>query len=371
MKVQSSAAGAVPTASGDELRTLPVEDVVARVGVNRAQIYKNVAGLLFTYRCTITCAHCLFGCGTKIQSGPMSVEDGVEFLRQLHELDRVVHIAGGEPFMFWDVLSALVEAAGREGVAPHFIETNSSWAASDGLVRERFRRLRGCGVRGMYFSADPFHFQFVPPDNYLRARAIAAEVFGPENVTGHSATPERAAELVAIGRDEARLADYVRRGTPALVGNAALRLAHYVPDAPLDRLSGGFGASSAKADGPGCRRSFDGRLMWEVHVDPYGNIQTNCGVILGNARKVTVGELLRRDFASENPIASILSTRGPLGLLDLAKARGFPGITHAKQRCHLCFLVRSFLRPHFPGVLGPDEVYHTSAAALSAHGIIR
>ena len=43
-----------------DLHSLPVDEVIDKVGVARAIGLKHVASLLFTYRCTIACKHCLF-----------------------------------------------------------------------------------------------------------------------------------------------------------------------------------------------------------------------------------------------------------------------------------------------------------------------
>jgi hypothetical protein len=267
----------------------------------------------------------------------------------------VVHVAGGEAFLYWDALAELVEAAGRKGIAPHFVETNSSWAVNDEIVRERFRRLRDGGVLGVYFSADPFHFMYVPPENYLRARAIACEIFEPRHLSGSVATREKAEEFVQIGRDPERLAAYVRSHAPKIVGNAATRLAQYFPDVPVESLDLRPGPEYSFAEG--CYRSVVPPTVWEVHIDPYGNIQTNSGIILGNAKRTRVLDVLSHGVTDDNPIVSAIARKGPRGLLEMAKAKGCPTPSHAKSKCHLCFLVRTLLRPHFPAILGPAEVY--------------
>jgi len=344
----------------EELRRLPAREVISRVGLESSMSHKCVGALIFTYRCSIACPHCLFGCGPRKQSPPMSVDDGLLYLRQLHELDRVIHIAGGEAMLYWDELAALVQRAGREGIAPHFIETNSSWAVRDSLVRERFQHFRDCGVLGMYFSADPYHFMHVPPENYLRARAIACEIFGERHVCGHKAAPEKAEEFVRIGRDPELLAAYVRRSIPMMVGNAADRLAQYLPDIAIERLDLTPGTRSSFASG--CFRAVVPPSVWELHIDPYGNIQTNCGIMLGHAKRTAPREVLARGVNGTNPIVAIIAEKGPAGLLELAYEKGCPDIPHAKSKCNLCYKARTFLRPHFPDILGPDEAYTASHA---------
>lgn len=350
-------------AQTEGLKALPVQDVIARVGLEKAVSYKCVGALIFTYRCSISCDHCLFGCGPRVNSPPMSVEDGLIFLRQLHELDRVIHIAGGEAMLYWNELAQLLEKAGREGIAPHFVETNSSWAVNESIVRERFHYLRDCGVLGVYFSADPYHFRHVAPENFLRAQEVACKVFGDQYICGHKATPEKTQEFVRIGRDPALLSTYVRQSPPMIVGNAAVRLAQYLPDIPVEKLDLGPGKKSSFDSG--CYRGVLPPTVWEIHIDPYGNIQTNCGIILGNAKHTSVKEVLQRGVTPDNPIVFAVAQGGPCALLELARAKGCPVITQAKSKCHLCYLVRGLLRPHFPQIFGPDEVYSTVADALA------
>lgn len=352
----------------EELKAMPVEEVVQKAGVTAATRVKLPAALLFTYRCSISCAHCLFGCGRRTRSGVMTVDDSIEFLRQIHQLDRAVHIAGGEPFVFWNVLAEVCESAGKLGVAPHFVESNCFWAVSDSIARDRLTRLRDWGVRGMYFSADPYHMAHVPPENFIRAREIAWELLGKENVMCTDAPAQRIREFAVIGKNEEQLAEWARRSTPKIVGNAAFRLAPLLRDIPLGELPMQQGRGPAGGDGPGCPAAFDPRLIPEVHIDLYGNIQTNCGVIIGNARRTSVSELFARGVRAANPIVEILAADGPLGLLEHARERGCPEITHAVQKCHLCFLVRSFLRAYYPDVLGPEEVYYAAPAAMLAYG---
>ncbi|MBM4046514.1 MAG: hypothetical protein FJ279_15495 [Planctomycetes bacterium] len=347
--------------SPEELKALPVAEVIREVGVSRATQIKGPAALLFTYRCSISCAHCLFACNPQVASGRMTVEDALEFLRQVHRLDRAVHIAGGEVFLFWSELAEVVEKAGKLGLAPHFIESNAFWAVNDAIVRERLMKLRDWGVLGMYFSADHYHQAYVPPGNFLRARAIAREIFDQRNVMATQAPPEHIHWLPILARDEKRFAEKVRVAPPTMLGSAAIQLAHLVPAHPVDSLPR---CGWDKSAGQDCFAAFDPELMCEVHIDLYGNIQTNCGVILGNAKKVSVPDLFARGVAKGNPIVEILARKGPVGLLAHAREKGCPDITHATQKCHLCFMVRTFLRPHYPNVLGPAEIYPVPFAEL-------
>ena len=62
------------------------------------------------------------------------------------------------------------------------VESNGSWCVPDTLTREQLSRLQDAGVRGMYFSVDRYHQEFVPADRADRRISIAWELFGPGNL---------------------------------------------------------------------------------------------------------------------------------------------------------------------------------------------
>jgi hypothetical protein len=340
-----------------DLRSLPVDEVVARVGVARAIQMKHVASLLFTYRCTIACQHCLFNCSPRLPDVCVSFSDGVKFLRQLHATDRVIHIAGGEAMMYYEQMLAICRAAHAEGVSPHFFETNASWCKDDEVTRRRYQELKGAGIIGVLISADPYHQVFVRPERRLRAFQFAIEIFGRENVIASDASLERLNELRAIGRDEEQLKEYSLKHPPRLVGRAGNILARFYPDRSLDELAsdslwhGGTGGEES------CRAEFDANEMWEIHIDPYGNVQTCCGIIVGNAHATPLPELMQRGFHTDNELVRMVYERGPYAYLELALERGYTPRSGYPQKCHLCWEVRKFLRPHFPQTFGPAEIY--------------
>ena len=238
-----------------------VDRLIAEVGVPAAGQRLGVAALLYTYRCTIACRHCCFGCAGERPPVHMTTEQSVCHLRQLHELGRVIHIAGGEAMLFWDDLLAALEAAFAEGVQPHFIESNASFATDDALVRERYAALQANGVVGMLLSADPYHQAFVPPERYLRARRLAREMFGPQNVWTTNAPDEAIVEFAAIAGDEARLREHVRAHPPVLVGTAYHSLRPFLNNVPLDQLPPGR-AWRVPHNDPGCAVEFARDTIW-------------------------------------------------------------------------------------------------------------
>lgn len=333
------------------------DSCVKEHGVAAAGQELGVAAILYTYQCTIACRHCCFGCAADRPRLRTSTDRAVGHLRALHDLGRVIHIAGGECMMYWDDLKAVLQASFAEGVQPHFIETNCSFARDCRTVRERLDLLKSFGVSGVLLSADPYHQAFVPPERFLRVRRLAREVFGAENVWCTDAPDKTIIEFAEIARDEDRLAEYVRSNPPMLVGTAWRELRPFLKEYPLDEipLETGWRTRYRARD---CAVDFDREKIWEIHIDPYDNIQTNCGVILGDARRTSPLEVIERGPGEANEIARMLSREGPFGLAEFARERhGFVVPETACSKCDLCFTTRKFLRRFYPDILGPAEVY--------------
>lgn len=335
-----------------------VDQLIDDVGLPQASAERRVAGILFTYRCSIACRHCLFGCASDRPGVAMTPRQCADYLGLLHETGRVVHVAGGEPMLYWGALAEAVRLSAAEGNAPHFIETNCSFAADDTGVAERLSFLAEHGVKGIYASADPFHQEFVPAERFLRVRRLAREIFGERNFYGPANSDTEVLDFVAIVRDETRLREYVRGRKPRMVGTAHERLGrHLDPYGPSDPQlpGGGWGRAAVGRD---CRAQFESGSMWEIHIDPYGNIQTNCGMVLGTLPATTPAALLASGPERANRFVATVCSDGAMGLAEWAqRAHGFAPPEKVTQTCELCYLTRRFLRPFHPEVFGPEEVY--------------
>jgi pyruvate-formate lyase-activating enzyme len=335
-----------------------INRLIDEQGLAHAGVQCRVASILFTYRCSIRCRHCLFGSAPDRPDVVMTASQCAEGLGLLHATGRVIHIAGGEPMLYWRMLAEAVRLANEQGHSPHFIETNCSFACDDQVVRERLRFLADHGVKGLLASADPFHQEFVPAENFLRVRRIAADIFGTRNVWATQAAEAEIRDLEGITRDQARLRDYVRKHPPSMLGTARRELSRYLdPYAPDDA-----GLPRWSWQGPpgndDCRAQFEADTMWELHLDPYGNIQTNCGMILGRLPETTPAAVLARGPGKANRFTAVVCEQGPWGLAELARREhGFIIPERLTQTCELCYLARSFLRPFYPDVFGPGEVY--------------
>jgi len=340
------------------MRSAELDALIDEVGVVAASAQRYVAGVLFTYRCTIACRHCCFGCRTDLPEAVMSPRQLADVLAMLHETGRVVHVAGGEAMMYWDNLSEGIRLAHGEGNAPYFIETNCSFATDDSTTEKRLSFLAAHGMRGILASADPYHQETVPPERFLRVREATCRIFGEANFYGNRAAAEEIMALPEITADEDRLREHVRAHPPVMVGTSRRRLAQYLdrfgPDDPNLPMAGW----RLQLGLPGCLEQFRADGIWEIHVDPYGNIQTNCGIILGTTDTIRPAQLLAGAVEHVNPFVECLCADGPLGLALLARDEyGFELPATVTQGCDLCFLARQHLRQSHPEIFGPAEVY--------------
>ena len=109
--------------------------------------------------------------------------------------------------------------------------------------------------------------------------------------------------------------------------------------------------------GKNCQQEFDSSEMWEIHIDPYGNIQTCCGIVIGNVHKKPLLQWVQQGFHTESDLVRMVYERGPYAYLELAVRYGYEPRDGYPQKCNLCWEVRKFLRPHFPDTFGPAEIY--------------
>jgi len=216
------------------------------------------------------------------------------------------------------------------------------------------RELQAHGVRWMLISTDPYHLRCIPAERIARGLAAAEAVFGAGTTMGlvDAAELERRR---AVATDAACMAAHVRAHPPTLVGRAWESFASSLPTRPLPELDleTGWGLDPQHT----CDRGWD--PCWEIHVDPYGNVQTNCGILLGSADAVPLPELLAT-WHQRDPILQGIARRGVAFVLETARACGFEPRDAYASKCHLCTSVRRHLRARnqaYRSVFGPDEVY--------------
>ena len=295
------------------------------------------AGLLLTYKCNCACEFCYYNCGPE-KGGLMSAETGVSTWQSLKTLvgdGARVHITGGEPFLYWDHLQEVLQAAKNEELGKvDVIETNGFWAVTEKIAAQRLKRLHELGMDRLKISTDPFHQEYVGVEPVRRLAQIATDILGSGRVLvrwrKYLDDPVRMKGLSDAEREPLYLRamkDYPCRFT----GRAAGRLAELVASKPAEALAA-----------MNCRSDFLGAKG--VHIDPFGNVfsGTCSGIVVGNVSQTPLEDIWKQFHPARSELVNTLFNSGPAGLLAEAEKQGYKRAEFYTGKCHLCTCIRRF-----------------------------
>lgn len=312
------------------------------------------AGLLLTYRCSAACRFCSYYCSPRGE-GLMPIELALEAwtsLRNLAGQSAHIHVTGGEPFLYFDHLAALLLEARRRNLPPlNCLETNGFWADSEAVIREKMRFLHEMGLEELNISFDPFHAEFIPVESILTLRALAGEILGTDHIRirweKYLQNPLSFESFVGEDR-KSLLRQMLRDDRCRFTGRAAEEIAPLAAEIPLSQL----GSLT-------CRHAFLGARG--VHVDPFGNVFCGqcSGIILGNLQTSRLETLWQNFDPPKMPFWSRLFDFGPSGLLQDALQAGFEPRSLYASKCHFCSDIRRFFfdKGIFLSIIGPKGCY--------------
>lgn len=286
--------------------------------------------LLLTYRCTCACDHC-FVWGSPQATATMSVAQVRAVLDAAVRLATVteVYFEGGEPFLAYPLLLAGAREAVERGLR-FGVVTNAYWATSDQDAALWLEPLAALGIADLSVSEDRFHSDLPSPE--VRHATAAARGLGlPQGVLRVEFHPGCGA------------------GTVRLRGRAARRLAGQVPHQPWQRFT--VCPYEDLADPS------------RVHIDAAGYVHLCQGLAMGRAPAADLDALVATYRPREHPIVAPLLVGGPAGLVQeyhLAHDAAYG------DACHLCYHAREQLRPRFPDLLGPGQMYGEGLGADGA-----
>jgi hypothetical protein len=288
--------------------------------------------LLLTYRCDLECDHC-FVWGSPRQSGTMTSQNVRQILEEAKEVGTVkwVFFEGGEPFLYYPVLVEGVRWAAYLGFQVGIL-SNCYWATDLDDALEWLRPFAGL-VQDFSVSSDLYHYSEKLSLQARNAYAAAEKLHVPVGVIS-IAQPEAANSVSTVGQ--------LPQGESAVMyrGRAAAALATRAARQPWEQFTE-------------CTRE-QLREPGRVHVDPFGNLHICQGISMGNLFRTPLGELCEAYDPDSDPITGPLLDGGPAELVrhyELSHEE-----TYA-DACHLCYEARRALRPRFPGILGPDQMY--------------
>ena len=296
-------------------------------------------GLILSYRCTSRCAHCLYNCGPNWPRQAMRPEDVLLALRTLASWPSPpqVHLTGGEPFLFFDLLLGATQVAAELGLTV-YVETGAAWCTDDDQTIERFYALRQSGLAAVLISCSPFHAARFAPEHTLRAVRAALTIFGPGQVLVYQPDYLETIQQFSVTHPTP-LDSYEEYYSPAQLrhlfwdgyglisgGRAGYKLGHLVECIP------------AKAF---CDQDCSGEILFaqHSHMDLGGNYIPGFCAGLSAADWRKDANLLQRPYP---PLVELLIEGGPYALYELARRRhnyrplpaGYAG------KCHLCVDLR-------------------------------
>ena len=271
---------------------------------------------LITYACSAECDHCFIWGSPRKKSG-MTAEQVDEFLDEVVSLGTVTGVCaeGGESFIRYDVILHFLKAATQRGLSASAL-TNASWVTSREQAQERVREMMAAGLTSLGISTDEWHQKCVPVEKVDLLLAVC-----------------KGAGLDA-SRMEVKLEGVMFRG------RAAERFAPHMPKRPPGEFTK---CAHEQLDAPS-----------RIHLDCYGRLHLCQGLCLGRGGPT---QAVAGYDAAKHPLVSILLQGGPCALAQFAAERGFEMADGYVDACHLCYRAREFLRPFFPELLGPDEMY--------------
>ncbi len=303
-------------------------------------------GLILSYKCSSSCRHCIYASSPRWKDwmSEPDLEHYLDQIRQFAPAQHGLHLAGGEPFLDFDLTLRTVELCIEYDVPLQYVETSASWCENDDLTYYQLNLLRESGLPAILISVSPFHNEFIPLERIHRAITIAREIYGPYNVliytsyfyeqlqdyNPHTKIPLNR-YLNTIGHEKAAQS-FVEHYGLIPCGRAASKLNFLFEKKPAATF---FNTT--------CLAEFTNPE--HIHIDPYGNyIASFCaGISLGDAHKL--GEIFNGIDLQQRPIIEILATSGVQGLLKLAQDQFDFQISKEGYiaKCHLCQDIRSHI----------------------------
>lgn len=123
----------------------------------------NKIEFVVTNACTGRCKHCSEGehtfSGEYID--PEIAADAVRRISSEYDIKTVMAF-GGEPLLYIDATSAIINAARDMNVPRRQVITNGYISKSEDKIRETVRKLAQCGVNDLLLSVDAFHQESIP-----------------------------------------------------------------------------------------------------------------------------------------------------------------------------------------------------------------
>lgn len=312
------------------------------------------AGLLVTYKCNCSCEFCYYNCSPQ-KDGLMSKDIFIgswQSLKSIAGNNARIHITGGEPFLYFDYLCGLLEAAQKQNLGKvDMIETNGFWADDNKLIEQKLKTLDKLGMHKLKISCDPFHQEFIDIEFVKRLTKAAEKLLGQERVLVRwKKYLDKPVNVKNLSEEEkyklfiTSLKDYTCRFT----GRAGGKIAELAADKSIEEIKNS-----------NCKNTFlDSK---GIHIDAFGNVFSGTcgGIILGNVTQKPLEKIWQQFHPSNNKIIETLFNLGPAGLLEEAEAFSYKKLNRYSGKCHLCYSLRKFLfdKGFYKDTIAPNDCY--------------
>ena len=284
--------------------------------------------ILLTYQCTYECEHCFVWGGPR-QTGTLSLEQVQDILHQAQQAGvESIYFEGGEPFLYYAVLVKGVRLASEMGFSVGIV-SNAYWANSVADAIENLQPFAG-RLTNLTVSSDLFHCDKCLGECPQNAIVAAKWLNIPTGMISIAQPEGRAPETHGQIEDEGAV--MYRGRASQLVTRAALHPWKQFTSCPCEDLCE-----------PG-----------RVHLDPLGNVHICQGLIIGNIFEKPLRQICDEYDVDTHPICGPLHDGGPVALVT---EYNLPHASSYADACHLCYEARTALRPRFPSLLGPDQMY--------------
>ncbi|MFX1552681.1 MAG: radical SAM protein [Promethearchaeota archaeon] len=312
----------------------------------------NFLTFLISYKCTNECKHCAIPGSPNQDNISMKLEDVRRYLEDVtsNYIVDEVGFFGGEPLLHLNLLVRLIEEVKKFDIPKIGLPTNGYWGKNDSIANKYALKLKEAGLNTIGVSVDTFHQDFIPLDVVKRAMKAAYEVgieqiysitqnLGPENIK--NSFNEQNKKITEEISKEFEFCQVINSELQVR-GRAATQLSEY------------FSMTTIPSD-----KCLIFKLPMFM-IDPNGWVfhQLCHGICIGNAKENSLSEIIGEFNYRKHPIISkVVSKGGPQNLLEIAIEKGYQPQNGYADKCHLCYSVRNFLRPFYPNILQPSNVY--------------
>ena len=303
--------------------------------------YMNINRIEFgmTYNCTGRCRHC--SVGEKINGSDKSHVEYRRIKGMLKEVTDMypVHSVmcfGGEPLLYPDDVSGIMQKAAEYGIPLREIITNGYFSKDESRIAEVVSSLKKAGVTRILLSVDSFHQEIIPLEPvYAFARSAAASSIEiklqPAWLVNEQADNEYNTRTRDILNRFSDLPVPVNQGNNIFPsGNAALNLAEYYVKKPVD-------LDQRCGDAP-----YTDRLdkVTTLPVSPNGDVNA-CSFMIGNVYRESVTEIFERYNPHDDIMMSSLLNGSLLELIKVAQSRGIK--VHPEEHYSACSICREIV----------------------------